>query len=719
MNPEFRRMMTAIVASLAVFFLYRMLVLKFFPPPPMPPATVESAPQPTGPGVAPGATEPAPATTATTPTAPATMRTLSLVSAEAVAPVTLGGRDGDALRLELDPRGASVARLELFRRTEKGRFVHRQRPDVDEPYALLSPIDDGERLHHSFATCRVWIKEYGPQSWPLDALPWKCVDQSSEHAVFTTVLTDSVGGGEALRLTKTYRLRAGQPVFDLELAVENVGTAPLTVWVDQDGPLNVPAEGQYYENRRLLVAQEHKGTIELNRAYEHPKLLEATRRGEPIPLLVPEKGRFAWTALANKYFGVFTRPVLSPDAPKGFVAGVTGLVSAPTRTEDGGDMLARITTTATTLGPASAVRFPFEVYAGPKDAGYLAKVNPDYVDRTKAYYQLAHYADQRCACTFGWLQDLMVWLLETIHRLVRNYGVAIMVLVLIVRGLLHPLSVWQQKSMFRMQEVMARLQPKLNEIKEKYANDRVRQNQEMIRLFSEEGVNPAANFVSFIPLFIQMPILVALWTALNTDVNLRHAPFDGWWIRDLSAPDALLTFEPPLTVPILSAIPLLGSVFTNISSLNLLPILMGVSMWLQQRYMPKPAMQARLEAARKHAAEGKKPGGPSPEDQLRQQMIMGYVMAILFPLMFYKMPSGLNLYWMATNVVGICESLIIRRQIEEEKKKRALEGPRPPKRPGLVSSFLKRIAAQAEELQRKADELSKLDESRKRDKRRP
>jgi hypothetical protein len=70
-------------------------------------------------------------------------------------------------------------------------------------------------------------------------------------------------------------------------------------------------------------------------------------------------------------------------------------------------------------------------------------------------------------------------------------------------------------------------------------------------------------------------------------------------------------------------------------------------------------------------------------------------------------------------VVGICESLIIRRQIEEEKKKRALEGPRPPKRPGLVSSFLKRIAAQAEELQRKADELSKLDESRKRDKRRP
>jgi len=291
--------------------------------------------------------------------------------------------------------------------------------------------------------------------------------------------------------------------------------------------------------------------------------------------------------------------------------------------------------------------------------------------------------------------------------------------VLIVRGLLHPLSVWQQKSMFRMQEVMARLQPKLNEIKEKYANDRVRQNQEMMRLFSEEGVNPAANFVSFIPLFIQMPILVALWTALNTDVNLRHAPFDGWWIRDLSAPDALLTFEPPLTVPILSAIPLLGSVFTNISSLNLLPILMGVSMWLQQRYMPKPAMQARLEAARKHAAEGKKPGGPSPEDQLRQQMIMGYVMAILFPLMFYKMPSGLNLYWMATNVVGICESLIIRRQIEEEKKKRALEGPRPPKRPGLVSSFLKRIAAQAEELQRKADELSKLDESRKRDKRRP
>jgi YidC/Oxa1 family membrane protein insertase len=214
-------------------------------------------------------------------------------------------------------------------------------------------------------------------------------------------------------------------------------------------------------------------------------------------------------------------------------------------------------------------------------------------------------------------------------------------------------------------------------------------------------------------MLLQMPILVALWTALNSDIQLRHAPLDGWWIRDLAAPDALVQFGHPITIPILGQLPLLGRMFSGIDALNLLPILMGVSMWLQQKYMPKPSVHARPGATPKPGAAPRpaerRPGQLSPEDQLRQQRIMSYMMVFIFPLMFYYMPAGLNLYWMATNVFGIGESLIIRKQLAEEKARRERAGPPPPgqRRTGLFARILKRLAEQAEEIQRKADDLGK------------
>jgi len=309
----------------------------------------------------------------------------------------------------------------------------------------------------------------------------------------------------------------------------------------------------------------------------------------------------------------------------------------------------------------------------------------------------------------------MVWLLHKIYLVVRNYGVAIIILVVIIRSLLHKLSVWQQKSMFRMQESMAKLQPKIEALKERYANDKVKLNQEQMKLFAEEGVNPMSQFASMLPMALQMPILIALWSALNTDVGLRLAPFDGWWIVDLSAPDALMRFNPPITVPILGQLPLLGSVFSNITAFNLMPILMGFGMWLQQKYMPKPGLQAKLEAAKQRAAQAKTTGkaGMSPQDQLRQQKIMAYMMAILLPLMFYNMPSGLNLYWFATTVFGIAETLIIRKQLEQEKERSAREGPPPPRKPGVMARVFKHLAAQAEQVQRRVDDISKQEEARR------
>ncbi|MCK4343484.1 MAG: membrane protein insertase YidC [Phycisphaerae bacterium] len=721
METDFRRLIFAMFVAFAVFIGYRLLEAKFFPSPSEPPPSATEEESPTPVATSPAPITSAPTTTTTAPTTAAAITTsptplLSLVSAEDVGPITLGGDEGDALRLVLDPHGGSVATLELFARDKKGQFVHRAELGGVEPYKLLSAVPSDEPRYFSFSTHRVWIKEYGNESWKLGSQPWQVAPGPADTVTFTTALCGG-DGRELLRFTKTYRLRAGRPVFEFDLSVENLGPEPLTVSLDQDGPLGIRKEHLQYDMRQLLTAQYAEGAVELNKGYKRDKLAKATRAGEPIRLLEPDQQAFIWTALTNKYFGVYTRPLPKTGHVQDFVAAVSGLVADERTEENLGDLRARIKTVETALPAGGQVDYTFEVYAGAKDAGTLAAANPDYADRTKLYYQLAQSADQRCCCTFLWLQNVMVWLLETVHVAVRNYGVAIIILVLIVRSLLHPLTVWQQKSMFRMQDSMAKLQPKMSAIKEKYANDRVKQNQEMMKMWGEAGVNPASNFVSFLPLFIQMPIFVALWTALNTDVNLRHAPFLPWWITDLSAPDAAWVFAPPgITIPFLSLAPYIGKWFTNIPSLNLLPILMGVSMWLQQKYMPKPHMQAKLEAAKEERAAGKRKSGMSPEDQRRQQQIMMYMMSIMFPLMLYHWPSGLSLYWMSTNVFGICESLIVRKQLAREKETRRQADPQPPKKAGLVSRIFKRMASQAEELQRKADELTKTEAKKKEEK---
>jgi YidC/Oxa1 family membrane protein insertase len=731
MDSEFRRILVAMLVAMAVFIGYRMVVVQLFPEPEEPIPAERTVPE--------GQPAPPPATTQDAPVAPTTAPEtgpagtlqvdvapteptggleLSAGDEEDAEPIVLGGTAGAALKLELIPRGGSVTRLWLYRRDDDGEFVHSAEAGVNEPYELLSPGTD--TTFASFTTHRIWVDEWTdryPEGLRLSKLAWEVDDDGElpDAVAFTATIRDAAGA-PVLSVRKRYAIVPGKPVVELTLTVANHSEARLTVRLDQDGPAGVQKEHIQYDMRRLLSTQMEGNVVSLNSGYQFSGLQKATIKGEVVRLLDGDKGRFVWTALANKYFAVFTRPLPRAGAGPDFIAGVTGLVANVVTEKNHGDLIARLTTRPEVIPPAGEVSFPLEIYAGPKDPGYLAKIDETYVDPERVYFQLAQSADRRCMCTFQWLQDLMVWLLETIYLGVQNYGVAIIILVIIVRGLLHPLTVFQQKSMFRMQEAMGKLQPKMAAIREKYANDKARQNQELLKLYGEEGVNPMANMVSFLPLFLQMPILVALWTALNTDVNLRHAPFDGYWITDLSAPDALIQFATPIDIPILSWIPFIGRMFQDIPSFNLLPVLMGVSMWLQQKYMPKPHMQAKLDAARKEREDqpDKPKTGMTPEDQMRQQQMVAYLMSIMFPLMFYYMPSGLNLYWMSTNIVGIGESLVVRRQIKREKEQREKLGPPPKKPPGPLSRWFKRMAAQFEEVQKQADKVAKLDDPRKR-----
>ncbi len=217
-----------------------------------------------------------------------------------------------------------------------------------------------------------------------------------------------------------------------------------------------------------------------------------------------------------------------------------------------------------------------------------------------------------------------------------NYGVVIMVLVFLVRLVLHPVTKKSQVSMMKMQK----LGPKMEELKKKYARDKTELNKRVMQLYKEQGVSPLS---SFLPMMIQMPIWIALWSAINAGVDLRGAAFLPFWITDLSSPDALFRFKE-------FTIPLLGS----IDSFNLLPLLMGVVMFLQQKLMPhsKAAEQTNPQVA-------------------QQQKMMMIMMPLMFPIMLYKGPSGVNLYIMSSISAGVIEQIVIRKHIREKEQDQA------------------------------------------------
>jgi YidC/Oxa1 family membrane protein insertase len=708
-----RRMFQAFIAAMAVFLLYSYTYNWLFPPPKPPPArpTAQSGPSS-------ATSSPDEASTQPTSSGPAT--TLTLAAAAEHETFSIGGGADDALQLDLTTRGAAVERLLLTTRNPKkpDRYRYRETIDRNEPYSLLTPITDPATAGaiRSFETNLLRLKLDGRgQEFALNDLDWEVIERSPRKAVFAATLREQSSAADLVRVLKSFELSGDKPLIDFRLTLENVGQGEIEASLIQDGPVGFPEEGRYYATRHVMTySRKADGGGDL-KTYSRRDLLAGPR---PFPR--PDKGDYVWTAVVNKYFGVFMRPVASGNAAADFVQTIGARIGLQNSQVDQNDLIARIETRSATLAPGQRREMPFEVYAGSKNTRHLREVKEAFVDRASIGYVASHDPDKGCCpCQFEWVNDLMMWALNAAHAVTGNYGIAILLLVVVIRLMLHPLSVFQQKSMYRMQESMGRIQPRLAALREKYPNDKARQNQEQMKIYGEEGVNPAAPLVGMIPVFLQMPILIGLWTALNTDVNLRHAPFDGWWIRDLSAPDALIQFSQPITIPILGWLPVVGTAFSNIPSLNVLPILMGIGMFLQQKYMPKPAMAARQEALKQQAATAPtSTTGMTPEEQMRQQQMMMNMMSILFPIMFYYQPSGLALYWMAGTVFAIFESLRIRKQIAKDKERRAALGPQKqaPKKPGLISTMMKKMAQKAEEFQKKAEEITRQEEERKKQK---
>ena len=241
----------------------------------------------------------------------------------------------------------------------------------------------------------------------------------------------------------------------------------------------------------------------------------------------------------------------------------------------------------TDLNPNLQVESNFKLYYGPKADEELLKFG----------YNLEMSHDMTLEVLAGPLLDL----LRFIYGLVGNYGVAIIILTIIVRLVLFPLTYKGMKSMKRMQQ----LTPRMKKLQEKYKNNKEKLNKEMMDLYRKNKVNPLGGCL---PLLLQIPVFFALYSSLSSAVELRHAPFI-FWISDLSQPDGL----------------------------GITPLLMGVSMFIQQKMTPQTAMM------------------DSTQVKIMQML------PFIFTVFSFTFPSGLTLYWVTSNVLSIAQQQIINR----------------------------------------------------------
>lgn len=263
----------------------------------------------------------------------------------------------------------------------------------------------------------------------------------------------------------------------------------------------------------------------------------------------------------------------------------------------------RLTTRGPRLATGQSDVQGYQVFLGPKE--------PELLKATGNSLNLA------ISQGWSWVAPLTAffgWALKMVHQFVPNYGLAIIVLTILVRLATWPIMARQMKSSERMRELM----PRIKELQEKFKDDKQKQSEETFKLYRETGVNPLGGCL---PMVLQLPVFIGLFYALQSSIDLRHAPF-MLWINDLSAPATLFTL-PGVDLPV-----------------RILPILMAASMFGQQKMMPQTGMDPT---------------------QARMMLIM---MPGMMLFISYTFPSGLVLYWLVSNLLGIGHQLLVRQRMQ-------------------------------------------------------
>ncbi len=547
------------------------------------------------------------------------------------ATVKLGSLDPESgynFELELDSRGAAIGKATFSGFDDR----HHKNP---KPLVLLSPVRELDgREYLSMANKGFVFVEHNVQLL-LDRLHWKSLGvekgADSETAKFEAVIK-TTDGEPVMKIVKSYTVYSGSYKVDCDISIENLSIDEHKVRFDMAGPLGVGREGFRSDMRKAVAGfVNEKGKITSDRR-DIRKLAKA--KTVDVRRLLEGRDTFLWVAVTNKYFAAVVVPLA--DEGKDYADWIqdkTGRFYNPDRDakRDSGDETVGVDLkiASTKLGAGDVRNYKFNLYLGPKDKKIFDE-NEQY--RRLGFIETIDFMG--CCCPTAIIRPLafgILGMMKWLYTFVPNYGVAIIILVFLIRIALHPLTKKSQISMSKM----SKLAPKSEEIKKKYAGNKAEMNKQMMALYREEGASPV---MGMLPMLVQMPILIALWSAIYTSIDLRGAAFLPFWITDLSAPDALIRFA-TITIPLVG---------WKVESFNLLPILMGVAMYMQQRMMPSTA------AASPQAAQ--------------QQKMMKIMMPLMFPLILYKGPSGVNLYFMASTFAGVIEQHIIRKHIREKEE---------------------------------------------------
>jgi YidC/Oxa1 family membrane protein insertase len=272
-----------------------------------------------------------------------------------------------------------------------------------------------------------------------------------------------------------------------------------------------------------------------------------------------------------------------------------------------GNLFIGVDSSKIAIQPGATAAYKYSLYAGPSSIDLLKEFG--YGIENSVNYGM-----------FGGISKALIAVLRWCYSVVRNWGLSIIILSVLLNIVLFPLTIKSFKSMQKMQE----LHPQMEKLKAQFKDQPQKLNKEIMELYKKYKINP---FSGCLPILLQMPIFIALYQALMKCIELRGASF--LWIKDLSSPEA---------TPLPISLPIIGD------SINILPLIMVAAMVAQQKISTASA------------------GAAVSEEQKQQQKIMLVVMPIMFGFIFYNMPSGLVLYWVVNTMLTIGEQASILRK---------------------------------------------------------
>jgi len=503
------------------------------------------------------------------------------------------------VRVVLSNKGGDIVSYKLKEHKDKDDFVEMVLPAAEESHAFTLAFGGLEakprtELFNINRVSDTVIEFYRDYSLPKNGTD----GTTTETAIF--------------RLIKRYEFKNNDYMFELSItldggySVPNLnfnGVAYTLEFGPQIGPKFEKLD-QRYEYRRYFTYTNGKQKTE--------------KVDKKAPTLI--NTRISWAAIAGKYFTFIAVPDATNYTYAFSAVPVPGLQD---------------TSRFYVIRPAlngSRTTDVLRFYLGPKTQKALSV----YDVSDKNAFKLSGMNMTSVANTSGILgpvETVLKWFMVLFYRIIPNYGISIILLTILVKLLMFPLTKKGSESTIRMQE----LAPKIKEIQEKYKDNPTKMNTEMAELYKKEGYNPMAGCL---PMLLQIPIFFAMYNLFNNHFDLRGAMFIPGWIPDLSLPESVFNFA-PYKIPIL-----------NWSDIRLLPFIYLVSQLLYGKVTQTPDQQNNS-----------------------QMKMMLYVMPIMFFFILYDVPSGLLVYWIMSNLLTLVQQMIINRYLAKHKAMRAAAEP--------------------------------------------